>query len=65
MSRTTDWKDLLARELESADIEGFVQAAKEYQGDAERELADLEAGRHPLQRSSIAKPRGDGARRLR
>lgn len=56
---------MLARELESADIEGFVQAAKEYQGDAERELADLEAGRHPLQRSSIAKPRGDGARRLR
>lgn len=47
--------DLLAQELESADVEGFAQAAEKYGADFERELADLEAGRHPLQRRKRAR----------
>jgi len=43
-------REFLARGLAGADVSGFVEAAKKYDGDVERELADLEAGRHPLQR---------------
>lgn len=47
--------EFLQRGLDGADVEGFVQAARMYEGDAERELADLEAGRHPLQRRKPAR----------
>lgn len=46
--------ELMMREMESADIEGFVQAAEKYGDDHERELADLRAGTHPLQRHKHA-----------
>lgn len=41
--------DLIIEQMESADVDGFVQAANEYGDDHERALADIEAGRHPLQ----------------
>lgn len=46
--------DLIARELETADVGGFVQAAKKYRDDHVRELADLKVGSHPLQRRKRA-----------
>lgn len=42
--------DLVDQGLAGVDVEGFVQAAKEYGDDHERALADLKAGHHPLQR---------------
>ncbi len=42
--------ELVDQGLEGVDVEGFVQAAKTYGDDHERELADLKAGHHPLQR---------------
>lgn len=47
-------REFLARGLAGADMSGFVEAAKKYDGDLGRELADLEAGRHPLQRRKPA-----------
>lgn len=42
--------ELVNQGLEGVDVEGFVLAAKKYGDDHARELADLEAGHHPLQR---------------
>lgn len=42
--------ELVDQGLEGVDVDGFVQAAKKYGDDHERELADLKAGHHPLQR---------------
>jgi len=42
--------ELMMLEMETADVEGFALAAKRYGDDTERELADLQAHRHPLQR---------------
>jgi hypothetical protein len=38
-------------EADFANEDALVEAAELYGDDADRELADLEAGRHPLQRS--------------
>jgi hypothetical protein len=44
------FKELFALGMKGADIQGLAKAAQKYEGDPARELADIEAGRHPLQR---------------
>jgi len=47
--------ELLARGMKRVDVEALVEAGKEYGADHDRELADVEAGRHPLQRRQPAR----------
>lgn len=43
--------ELFAEGLKRVDAEGLIEAGNEYGDDFARELADLQAGRHPSQRS--------------
>jgi hypothetical protein len=42
--------ECLRRALASLDLAGLAEAGEQYGDDVERELADIQAGRHPLQR---------------
>jgi hypothetical protein len=42
--------DCVRRALASLDLAGLAEAGEQYGDDVERELADIHAGRHPLQR---------------
>jgi hypothetical protein len=54
-AKRSTFHELLLRGLEGCDVEGFKMAAEKYGGDAARELSDLRAGRHPLQRRKRAR----------
>ena len=45
---TTPFDYVTAKDVENA--QALIEAGKKYQDDPARELADLEAGRHPLQK---------------
>lgn len=47
--------ELMTKQAERADVEGFLLAADKYGDDFGRELADLKAGEHPLQRRARAR----------
>jgi hypothetical protein len=42
-------RELMRRAFEGMDVAGLIEAGERYGDDAARELADIEAGRHPLQ----------------
>lgn len=43
--------DFLALGMAQTDVKGLVDAGNKYGDDIDREIADLEAGCHPLQRA--------------
>jgi hypothetical protein len=47
--------EFLERGMDGMDVEALVEAGKVYGDDYERELADIQAGRHPLQRRKPAR----------
>jgi hypothetical protein len=48
-------RELLLEGEKHIDVEGLIEAGNKYGEDVERELADIEAGVHPLQRRSHAR----------